>query len=338
MILITTICSCLVALALVGLVRLLAPRSGLMDMPNSRSSHAVPIPRGGGIAIVTVTLFVTALGFAFTSKPTWVLTAWIVGGGLVATAGFLDDLRGLPVIARLGLHVIAAILLLIAAGGMPPLPTSGGSITLGPIGWVVGGIAIVWSINLFNFMDGIDGLAAAQCVFVAGTGVLLSGLDEGASTTQLSLLSLAGAAAGFLVWNFPPAKIFMGDVGSGFVGFALAAGAFLTTSTGRTVNLWTWVVLNGLFFADATATLVTRLLRGQRVYEAHRLHAYQRWARRWRSHRAVTLVYTAINICWCLPWAVATVRTPAFGPILTAAALAPLFLIAMAAGAGRQEV
>ena len=285
-----------------------------------------------------MTLLAAAFGVMSTPNSHWVATAWIIGGGLVATAGFLDDLRGLPVITRFGLHVIAAIVLLIAAGGMPPLPSSAGPVELGLLGWIVGGIAIVWSINLFNFMDGIDGLAAAQCVFVAGAGVLLTGLGEGTSTTQLTLLALASAAAGFLVWNFPPAKIFMGDVGSGFIGFALAAGAFLTSTSGSSVNLWTWVVLNGLFFADSTTTLLTRLLRGQRVYEAHRLHAYQRWSRRWGSHRAVTILYSAINLVWCLPWAVATVKSPAMGPILTAAALVPLFVVAMAAGAGRQEV
>jgi Fuc2NAc and GlcNAc transferase len=97
-------------------------------------------------------------------------------------------------------------------------------------------------------------------------------------------------------------------------------------------------VLNGLFFADATTTLLTRLLRGQRVYEAHRLHAYQRLSRRWGSHRAVTILYSAINLVWCLPWAVATVKSPAMGPLITAAALVPLFVVAIAAGAGRQEV
>ena len=336
--LIITFGSFLAALALVGLVRLVAPRSGLMDMPNSRSSHAAPTPRGGGIAIVTVTLFVTVLGVVLAPGSPWVVIAWILGGGLTALAGFLDDLRGLPAITRFGFHVIAAILLLIAAGGTPPLPTLAGSINLGLIGWVVGGIAIVWSINLFNFMDGIDGLAAAQCVFVAGAGVLLTGLGEGASTTQLTLLALAGAAAGFLLWNLPPAKIFMGDVGSGFIGFALAAGAFLTSTRGSSINLWTWVVLNGLFLADATTTLLTRLFRSQRLYEAHRLHAYQRLSRRWNSHRAVAILYSAINLVWCLPWAIATVKSPAMGPILTAAALAPLFISAMAAGAGRQEM
>jgi Fuc2NAc and GlcNAc transferase len=190
--LITTLGSFLAALALVGLVRLLAPRSGLMDMPNSRSSHAAPTPRGGGIAIVTVTLLVTALGVVLAPGSPWVVIAWILGGGLVATAGFLDDLRGMPVIARFALHVIAAIVLLIAAGGMPPLPSSAGQVQIGLLGWIAGGIGIVWSINLFNFMDGIDGLAAAQCVFVAGAGVLLTGLGEDASTTQLTLFALTG--------------------------------------------------------------------------------------------------------------------------------------------------
>jgi Fuc2NAc and GlcNAc transferase len=128
----------------------------------------------------------------------------------------------------------------------------------------------------------------------------------------------------------------MGDVGSGFLGFSLAAAAFLTAGHGP-ISLWTWLALNSLFFADATTTLLTRLFRGQRVYEAHRLHAYQRLARRWGSHGAVTLVYCTINLVWCLPWAVATIRSPSSGPVLAAAALLPLFLVAIIVGAGRPD-
>jgi Fuc2NAc and GlcNAc transferase len=256
--------------------------------------------------------------------------AWLAGGTVVAATGFLDDLRGMSARSRLAFHLLAALVLLEGAGGLPPLPWPGGPVNLGLLGWPVGALAIVWSINLFNFMDGIDGLAAAQAVFVAGSA---AALQASTGSAPLQLIALAGAAAGFLVWNFPPARIFMGDAGSGFIGFALAAAALLPPHHGAP-TLWTWVILNGLFVADATVTLITRLLHGQRVYEAHRSHLYQRLSRRWRSHRSVTVAAIAVNLLWCLPWAVASVRWPTAGPLLTAATLAPLCLLAVSGGAG----
>jgi len=315
----------LASLALVGLLRQMALRAGMLDVPNARSSHASPTPRGGGLAIVIVTM-VAAAAEAILARGAMVDSlVWLVGGGLVALAGFLDDLHGLSAIKRLGFHFSAAALLLLANGGLPALPWPGGAIELGIFGWIIGAVAIVWSINLFNFMDGIDGLAAAQAIFVVGSFAWLQGSDAGGGAS-LPLLALAGAATGFLVWNFPPARIFMGDVGSGFVGFALAAGALLTARHAPT-TLWTWLVLNGVFVADATVTLVVRLVRGQRIYEAHREHLYQRLSRRWQSHRTVTLTAIAVNLLWCLPWAVATVRVPDLGAAFAAAALGPLFMV-----------
>jgi Fuc2NAc and GlcNAc transferase len=196
--------------------------------------------------------------------------------------------------------------------------------------------AIVWSVNLFNFMDGIDGLAAAQCVFVAGSAALLLASESDVEASALPIVAMAGAAAGFLIWNAPPAKIFMGDVGSGFIGFALAVGALSTSGHGR-MSLWTWLMLNGLFVTDATATLLTRLFRGDRIYEAHRLHVYQRLARRWSSHGLVVAVYMGINLIWCLPWAIATTRWPENAPVLALAALVPLCLVAIVEGAGKGD-
>ena len=325
--------SCLLSWALVGLIRRAALKVGMMDMPNARSSHRLPTPRGGGLAIVIVTSIAAVVDATSALGSARVAAAWVVGGGLVALAGFIDDLRGFSAVVRLGFHLTAACLLLVAMGSPPSVLLPHGPVDFGVLGWIGGAIAIVWSINLFNFMDGIDGLAATQAVFVAGAAVALqagSGIGGG---QQLPLLALAGSSAGFLVWNFPPARIFMGDVGSGFVGFALVAAAFLTSGHGPT-TIWTWLVLNGLFIADATTTLLARLIRGQRIHEAHCSHIYQRLSRRWGSHRSVTIFYCVVNLVWSLPWAVATVKLPAAGPALAASALVPLFLAASLGGAG----
>ena len=327
--------SCLLSWALVGLIRRAALNAGMLDLPNARSSHRLPTPRGGGLAIVIATTIGVLIDGAAEPGSARVATAWAVGGGLVALAGLIDDLRGLSPMIRLGFHFTAACLMLVAMGGPPSLLLPHATVDVRVFGWIAAAVAIVWSINLFNFMDGIDGLAATQAAFVSGAAVALQA-GSGLGGQQIPLLALAGSSAGFLIWNFPSARIFMGDVGSSFVGFTLIVAAFLTSSHGPT-TIWTWLVLNGLFIADATTTLLVRLIQGQRRHEAHCSHIYQRLGRRWGSHRPVTLLYCVVNLLWSLPWAIATVRLPAAGPALAASALVPLFLAAWAGGAGRRS-
>jgi Fuc2NAc and GlcNAc transferase len=334
--LVTFFASLLAGWMLVGVLRMLTVRWGLVDLPNARSSHAKPTARGGGIAIVLVTLLTVAIDFSLHGIPGSLSVAWIVGGGLVAGVGFLDDLKGLSAVARAGAQLLAAILLLNAID-IPAVSASLGLTTGWPaLVWVVAGMVIVWSINLFNFMDGIDGLASAQCIFVVLAGTLLIAMGHEIGSSLLSGVAMAGASAGFLIWNAPPAKIFMGDVGSGFIGFGLIAGALATSGHGP-VSLWTWLVLNGVFVADATITVLTRFFRGQRIYEAHRSHVYQRLARRWSSHGRVTAAYMSINLIWCLPWAIATIKSPGNAPLLAVAAFAPLCLAAIVEGAGKPD-
>jgi len=321
---------------LTGVVRRAAARRGLLDMPNTRSSHVIPTPRGGGIAIVIITLAAACAQVLLEGGRIPVAVAWIAGGGLVAGIGFLDDLKGVSAMVRAGVQALAAIVLL-SAVDLPVvlgLPQS----SLGTVAflWVAGALAVMWSINLFNFMDGIDGLASAQCVFVVVAATLLTGVGNGLGSSLVPCIAMAGACVGFLIWNAPPAKIFMGDVGSGFIGFGLIAGA-LTTGGKGPVSFWTWLVLNGLFSSDATVTLLVRLMRGQRIYEAHRLHVYQRLARRWSSHGRVTAAYMSINLIWCLPWAIATTQFPGNAPVLALAALLPLCMVAVAARAGQTD-
>jgi Fuc2NAc and GlcNAc transferase len=254
---------------------------------------------------------------------------------VIATIGFIDDRYGLSAPVRLLAQLLSAAILLLAFGGPPDVPVGAGSISLGAVGWVIGVPAVVWSINLFNFMDGVDGLAASQAIFVFG-GAIAVAHGSGMQGQILPLLVLVAASAGFLVWNYAPAKIFMGDVGSGFLGYAVAVGVLASSGTGA-VNVWTWLVLDAAFIADATTTLVVRLVRGQQLFHAHRSHAYQRLARRLGSHGAVTALYAAINLTWCLPWAIATTRWPGAGWALTATALAPLLLAAAGLGAGIEE-
>jgi Fuc2NAc and GlcNAc transferase len=312
-----------------------ARANGLFDVPNERSSHAVPTPTGGGLGIA-VTATAGFLVLAFLGETDWQLFAAAAGGVAVAAAGFVDDRRRLSARSRLIVQGLAAIWALAWLGGLHALRLGETVLTLPVLGYGLGVLGIVWTINLFNFMDGIDGIAAAQAIFMTGAAAFL-GAVSGFSPSEIPAeLLLAAACAGFAIWNWPPARIFMGDVGSGFIGYLLAILALATARTSA-VALAIWLTLGGVFFVDATVTLVRRFLRGERVHEPHRSHAYQWLARRWGSHRRVTLVMTLINVGWLLPCAWLEQAHPRRAALITALALIPLVVVALWAGAGRRE-
>jgi len=182
-------------------------------------------------------------------------------------------------------------------------------------------------------MDGIDGIAAVETLYIAIGSLLIFGVGDNGFVASL-LLVFAGSTLGFLVWNWPPAKIFMGDVGSGFIGFVLVMFAIMTTSQGLS-TIWSWLILAGVFIVDATITLVTRILNGEKWYDAHNNHAYQKVSRRLKSHLAVTLAVLFVNIAWLLPIAWFATARPDFGWWLTAVAWIPLVLLALFLKAGR---
>lgn len=319
---------------LVGFARRYALQTGLLDVPNARSSHTGSVPRGGGIAIVVIVLGTAAILTVRgqMSYPDGI--AWLGGGLIVALIGYLDDHRDINVGGRLLTHALAGFAALYAVAGLPALPWGQGSVDLGAPGWLIGILLVVWSINLFNFMDGIDGIAAQQALFMAGGGWLVQ--LAGPVHVNVMLGALCGSAVGFMAWNWAPARIFMGDVGSGFLGFALALVALISCREGPS-NFWTWLILGGLFVADATMTLVVRLARGARVFSAHREHVYQRMARRVGSHARVSLGFFVINVAWLLPWAVASTRHRAASALCAAVALTPILIAAFFLGAGRRE-
>jgi Fuc2NAc and GlcNAc transferase len=290
-------------LVLTAWTRRVALRLGVLDLPNERSSHSRPTPRGGGLALVASSALTIAI-FAFRHWVDHALAAALIGGGLlVAATGFLDDRRSLPAGIRMLAHVVAAAWAIYMIGGLPPLRIGGLVVSLGIWGDVAGFAAIVWVLNLFNFMDGIDGIAASEAVFVAGAGgalVIAFGHDI---AVGCSAFAIAATALAFLCWNWPPAKIFMGDVGSGYLGYVIAV---LALAAGRTspVASMAWLILGGVFFADATTTLFARVVRGERIYLPHRDHAYQHLAVRWGGHRPVTVLVCAVNLFALLPLAV----------------------------------
>ncbi|WP_397377509.1 glycosyltransferase family 4 protein [Pseudomonas sp.] len=293
-----------IALFMTGALCRYALARSLMDIPNARSSHSVPTPRGGGVAIVVSFLLALPL-LAGMDLIAWPLAWALMGAGTgIAVLGFLDDHGHIAARWRLLGHFAAAIWALFWLGGLPPVVMFGFAVDLGWFGNVLAAVYLVWLLNLYNFMDGIDGIASVEAICVCGGGALLYGLLGFAGSTQptefVVPLLLAAAVAGFLFWNFPPARIFMGDAGSGFLGITLGV-LSLQAAWFAPQLLWSWLILLGVFIVDATFTLLRRLLRGDKVYEAHRSHAYQYASRQYGRHLPVTLVVGGINILWLLP-------------------------------------
>jgi Fuc2NAc and GlcNAc transferase len=306
-------------------VRAFLVSHGVMDLPNARSSHSVPVPRGGGVGIVVV--FLSAVSWLLLRQAIPAKLAWsLLGGGLaIAIVGLADDRFKLAPWPRLAVHSLAAAWAVWSLDSVHPFQL-GNSHFFGI--WVSRGVAfigLIWLTNLFNFMDGIDGLAGMEAVCVSVFGAVLLFLNELPSYARVSL-ALAAASLGFLVWNWPPAKIFMGDVGSGFLGFALGTLALFSSREGPEF-IWPWLILLAAFFVDATVTLLRRMFSRARWHEAHRSHAYQHAAQAMGSHAKVTLVVAAINLGWLFPLAWAALRHPVAAPALAAVAVIPLLYV-----------
>ncbi len=318
------------AALLTAWIRRHAARFRLIDVPNERSSHAIARPRGGGIAIALIVLAAALILTCLRRFSAAEALAWLGGGTLVAVVGLRDDRGGLSVRLRLLVQISAALSVVWLVNGFPGI--SGMSAAARTFACVLGILCIVWGINLFNFMDGIDGLAGLQALFVAAAAWLLGAGPQLAAPGWM-LLVIAASTGGFLIWNWPPARIFMGDVGSGFLGFVLALEAFATSQNGS-LSLWTWSILQGAFLVDATLTLLRRAARGARIQAPHREHAYQRLARHFGSHARVSGAVAWVNVLWLLPCAGASVRWPALAGWVTLVALLPLVAVAFACGAG----
>ena len=276
-------------------------RRSLIDVPNERSSHRNPTPRGGGVAIALSFLGLLPVLWMAGLLPSHMLIALCGAGGLTALVGFLDDHRPMPAIWRLVAHFIAAAWVVGCLGGMPSTTLAGVNLP----SWLASILAtayLVWLLNLYNFMDGIDGIASIEALAVCIGGILLWLLAVPASGDWAGPALLAASVCGFCYWNWPPARIFMGDVGSGFLGVTL--GAFSIQAAWAAPQLfWAWTILLGAFIADASVTLLRRVWRGHRYDEAHRSHAYQHAARRYGAHKPVSLAVGAITLFWLLPLA-----------------------------------
>jgi Fuc2NAc and GlcNAc transferase len=325
-----------VSFAVTWYVRRYALRRGLLDHPNERSSHELPTPRGGGVAIVIAFLAGLPVLWSQGALSTDLFAALFGAGIWIALVGFVDDHRPVPARWRLAAHVCGALWVLFWLGPLPPLVVAGVAIAPAWVATAAAAIYIVWVLNLYNFMDGIDGIASIEAITVSLAGGALYWLSFPGSTLWAASLLLLAAVAGFLCWNYPPARVFMGDAGSGFLGVVLAAFAVHSVSLGQRF-FWAWTILLGVFVVDATTTLLRRLWRGERLAKAHRSHAYQ-YASRLRGHAAVSLMVGAVSLCWLFPMALLVAVGWLDGAAGLLLAYAPLVLAAFVLKAGAREL
>jgi Fuc2NAc and GlcNAc transferase len=301
----------------------LARRCNWVDAPNHRSSHRAPTPNSGGVALVPVFLALAgAAVFAVYPDTTGPndSAAWMLlpGVALLAALGAWDDRRHLS--ARLRLAALLALSSALCMLWLAPAT---------PLAWVLSlllAVALAWQVNLFNFMDGTDGLAALQCVVVATAMALQAGHGGASPLFQVLALTLAGCYAGFLVLNRPPARLFMGDAGSLSAGWLLGVFGIWAWLEGWLA--WeVWALLMSPFLIDTGWTLAARALRGERVWEAHREHAYQRLARSYGGHGPVLRSLLWLHLLWLQPLALLQLLFPGQALTILALGLFPQLLL-----------
>ncbi len=281
----------------VAAIRRWAEWRQLIDVPNERSSHSRPTPRGGGLAIVLVVLAGWSL-YDWLSYDIWPILPYVVGAALIAYISWLDDLRDVPTVVRLTIHGSAAALAILSFGywhitSIPQL------IQL-HIGWMGLPLTFLWIVgltNAYNFMDGIDGIAGSQAVVVGFSWAVLGWLAGQPHVSAMGML-LTGASLGFLIHNWPPARIFMGDVGSAFLGYTFAVLPLMSAHAPKADSRLAYVgaLLLWPFIFDSAYTFLRRAWHGENVFAAHRSHLYQRLVITGHSHLFVSRLYTALAL------------------------------------------
>ena len=273
-------------------------KNALVDEINERSSHTVPTPHGGGIALA-ITWFVGLIYLNYTSQIDTTLFYALMIGILISVVSFFDDIYELSPKLRLSVQFAVAIGGIVALGGLNSLDFGIFTITNPIVTNAIAIVAIIWYINLYNFLDGINGYAGSEIVFLSVAGFVLVGGGH--------FIVLTVAALGFLYWNFNKAKIFMGDVGSTLLGYNVAIFT-LYYANQESTNLWIWIILFGVFWFDATLTLIRRKLNGEQISQAHKKHGYQRLNQSGWSHFKVTNWSIGVNLLlFCIVYFISNV-------------------------------
>ncbi|MBL4680935.1 MAG: hypothetical protein JKY88_09450 [Pseudomonadales bacterium] len=309
-----------------------AIKIGLLANVNVRSAHELPTPTGSGLVLLKLFLVSIILLWYWQLITVEMLLACL-GPIFVGAVGYVDDKSDLPVKVRMPLYMFAAVWSVYILG-FPVINISGMEIDLGLLGLVLGVMSLFWLQNLFNFMDGVDGIASIEVVFVCFSAVWIgceafNGLSSGWSLLGILIGILA---LGYLMTNWPPARMFMGDAGSNF--FGLMLGVFVLGN--EAISVWVWMILLSQFIVDACLTVSIRLIKHQKIYESHSQHAYQHLNRRYGTNHVLQLMII-VNFIWLLPIAYLAHEFPDMGFILLLLASLPLVLLYWLSGAGKTE-
>lgn len=332
--LLTTATAAAISLGVATYIEMRANDLRLLQLANPRSSHVKPTPTGGGLGIVIGGSFATLVFATPTNGLLWVLAISLV----YAVSGILDDVFELSAKLRLFLQlgVVAGLILL----AKPFELVSSGALPMGQwMLWIIFLLVGVWWCNLFNFMDGIDGIAASQAAFMLLGGSIISVRGAGVAIEQdldWVMIAVGAASVSFLRLNWPPASIFMGNTGSSYLAIMLL-GLALVTVTEETLAWETWAILGSLFIVDATVTLLRRMMRGETVFHAHRRHAYQVLARIAGSHQTVTLGFILTNLLYVFPLAWMSGLYPDIQWMFLVICYLPLAVVAFLSGSGAPE-
>lgn len=308
--------------------RLFAIQRGIVANPNFRSLHQQPMPRGGGIVFSLVFISAVIGLWLATTIDADLMWAVVIGGAVATLSGFIDDVVQIGPKTKFAIQGVLAAWVLFCFGSVPlfDLPWTPTFIDLA-ISW----FALVWLMNLYNFMDGIDGMAASGAILICATSIAALLLAKADETLMLVFGLLAVCSLGFLLFNWPPAGIFMGDSGSLFLGYCFSVLIARTVTDGQ-ISLWTWLVIFGYFAGDTTTTTLLRMWSINRWYGAHRSHAYQNLARVWGSHLQVVRGVTLYHVLWLLPLAIWSTLEPSTAPLAAALALAPVIFCTLRYG------
>lgn len=326
--------SFLISFLLTGYMRHYALKKNIIDNPNERSSHTIPTPRGGGVSIVITFLSFLVLLMFTQHIPISTGLILLCSGFGIAVLGFLDDHGHINSMLRLAIHFIIAIAVVFALGGFSEVALFNGTLHLGRFANIIAVLFLVWLLNLYNFMDGINGIASVEAITTTISLAIIYLLFSSSLSIEL-LLTLAASVFGFMLWNFPKARIFMGDAGSGFLGMTLGVLALMALQVDAAL-FCAWIICLGVFVVDATFTLIRRVTNGHKMYDAHRSHAYQYASRRY-GHTTVTISVLLINLCWLAPVAYLASQRVLMPEVLLLIAYLPLILLALFFSAGKTE-
>jgi len=298
--------------------------TGIISNPNYRTLHELPIPRGGGIVFSTLFILAILLIWRYLQLSDNLLLILGVGGGMASLLGFIDDIKNIRARFKLIIQLLLSswVLYCLYLDNLLFLNWMPFFLTIPAFLFFM-----VWIINAYNFMDGVDGMAASGAIFTSLTLALVLSLTGNSVELIAIFILMAALISGFIFFNWPPASIFMGDAGSVFLGYIFGS-LLLFTSLNGYISIWIWLTVFGYFFADTTVTQIVRVISIKKWYLPHRSHAYQNLARITGSHLKVTSGVTLYNIIWILPLTLLSALKPEMAVIISMLAICPALVIA----------